>query len=122
MIDENNEISFGDFVRTKRLELNIGLRKFASIVGLSPTFISKMEVNEFAPPKEDNIIKIAEALNVDKDMLLGMAGKVATDVQQRIQTNPELFATFLRKVNAKKLEEKWDEINRILSEEEDDQN
>lgn len=42
--------------------MKIGLREFAQKVGLSPTFISKMEVGEYKPPKEENIVKIAKVL------------------------------------------------------------
>ena len=43
---------FGEFVRKIRLNLNIGLRKFAGKVGISATYISKMEIGEMRRPKK----------------------------------------------------------------------
>jgi transcriptional regulator with XRE-family HTH domain len=35
------------------------LRQFATAVGISPTFLSKVERGEFDPPKAENIIKLS---------------------------------------------------------------
>jgi len=70
--------TFGEFVKNRRLALNYGLREFAKMVDLSPTFISKMEVGDFKPPKEKNIIKIANKLAVDSDYLLALANKISS--------------------------------------------
>ncbi len=118
--NDNKALQFGEFIRQTRLEKNISLRKFANMVNLSPTFISKMEVGEFKPPKEENIIKIAEILSINKDTLLAMAGKVSSDLQNKIQTSPELFASFLRRVSIKKLEKNWNEIECVLDDEDED--
>jgi ABC-type uncharacterized transport system substrate-binding protein len=37
------DLSFGENVRPWRMENKIGLQRFAKIIGVSPTFISKME-------------------------------------------------------------------------------
>ena len=76
--------TFGTFVREKRLEKNISLNKFAQMVGVSAPFISKMEVGDWNAPKEENIIKMAEILELDKDYLLALAGKISTENKQKI--------------------------------------
>ncbi|MFT4718107.1 MAG: transcriptional regulator with XRE-family HTH domain [Rickettsiales bacterium] len=93
---------FGEIIRNKRLEMKIGLRQFAEKVALSPTFISKMEVGEFKPPKEENIKKIAKILNLDIDLLMAKADKLSSDLKNIINKEPELFASFLRKASNKK--------------------
>ena len=92
---------FGEIIRNKRLEMKIGLREFAEKVKLSPTFISKMEVGEFKPPKEENIIKIAKILDLNIDLLMAKADKVSSDLKNIINKEPELFASFLRTASKK---------------------
>ena len=46
----NDDSSFGATVRRLREEKKIGLRKFAQMVGMSPTYLSKVERDEFKPP------------------------------------------------------------------------
>ena len=54
--------SFGGTVRRLREARKIGLRKFAQRVGMSPTYLSKVERDEFNPPSEEKIKAIAKAL------------------------------------------------------------
>lgn len=100
-IKNNSQKGFGEIIRNKRLEMKIGLRQFAQKVGLSPTFISKMEVGEYKPPKEENIVKIAKVLHLNIDLLMAKADKVSSDLKNIINKEPELFASFLRKASEK---------------------
>ena len=50
---------FGAFVRREREAKEIGLREMAKMIGVSPTYLSKVERDEFAPPAEDKVRKIA---------------------------------------------------------------
>lgn len=97
----NGERAFGEVVRTERLSKKLGLREFAEMVDLSPTFISKMEVGDFKPPKEENIIKIADVLNLDRDFLLAKANKISSELKAIINKEPKLFASFLRRASQK---------------------
>lgn len=72
------------------------LRKFAEAVGISATFLSKVETGEFAPPGPDKIKKMAELLGVDADELLALANKVAPDLSDIIKGQPKAVADFLR--------------------------
>lgn len=92
-----NQKEFGDFIRNTRLKLELGLREFAEKVGISATYISKMEVGDYAPPKEENIKKMAKILKINEDTLLSMAGKIPSDLQKMITSEPELYMAFLRK-------------------------
>jgi|GEM_PF-446412 len=91
--------SFGATVRRLREEQRIGLRKFAQLVGMSPTYLSKVERDEFKPPTEEKVRAIAEALGQDPDELLALAGRVSTDLTDIIQRHPREMATFLRAAN-----------------------
>jgi len=100
----DSNIKFGDFVRKTRLKLNIGLREFASQVGISATYISKMEIGDYAPPKEENIKKMAIILKVDEDKLLSMADKLSSDIKDIINDKPDLYTSFLRRAKPKDVE------------------
>ncbi len=101
---KNSNIKFGEFVRKTRLKLNIGLREFATQVGVSPAYISKMEMGDFSPPKEENIKKMAQILKVNEDKLLSLADKISSDIKNIINDKPDLYASFLRRAKAKDVE------------------
>jgi transcriptional regulator with XRE-family HTH domain len=87
---------FGKRIRRLRTERKISLRSFAKTIGISPTYLSKVERGEFPPPAEARVKAIAEALMLDSDELLALAGKVASDLPDIIQRRPREMATFLR--------------------------
>jgi len=91
--------SFGGTVRQLREARKIGLRTFARRVGMSPTYLSKIERNDFKPPSEEKIKAIAQALDQDTDELLALAGRVSSDLKDIIQRRPRRIASFLRTVN-----------------------
>ena len=53
---------FGATVRRDREKLEIGLREMARKIGVSPTYLSKVERDQFPPPAEDKVIAIASVL------------------------------------------------------------
>jgi len=87
---------FGKRVRALRVERGLGLRKFAREVGISPTYLSKIERAEFPPPAEDKVVAIADALDQDRDELLALAGRVASDLEAVILRHPRELAALLR--------------------------
>lgn len=91
-----NPRNFGATIRALREAQQISLRKFADKVGISPTYLSKIERDEFPPPGEETVKKFAEALDQDPDELLALAGKVSSDLPEIIQQRPRELASFLR--------------------------
>ncbi len=96
-------------MRRLRLEQQVGLRKFAAQVGISPTYLSKIERDEFGPPAEEKVKAIARALGQDADHLLALAGRVASDLDAIIRKEPTAMASFLRAANGLSPEE----LNRL---------
>ena len=90
------EEKFGATVRREREKLKIGLREMAKMIGVSPTYLSKIERDEFPPPAEDKVRKIAEILGRDVDQLLALAGKVSSDLSEIIRERPRELAALLR--------------------------
>ncbi|MCK4547675.1 MAG: helix-turn-helix transcriptional regulator [Candidatus Eisenbacteria sp.] len=95
-LDRLHEDRFGERVRRLRTQKKIGLRQFAKKIGVSPTYLSKIERMVFVPPAEDKIVAIARELGDDPDELLALAGKVSSDLLGIIRQHPREFALFLR--------------------------
>ena len=89
-------LKFGAFVRQERVAKELGLREMAKTIGVSPTYLSKVERDEFLPPAEDKVRKIAEIIKIDVDELLALAGKVSSDLSEIIREHPRELAALLR--------------------------
>ena len=87
---------FGAFIRQEREAREIGLREMAKKIGVSPTYLSKIERDEFPPPAEDKVKAIARIIECDTDDLLARAGRVSTDISEIIKRHPVELAALLR--------------------------
>jgi|KBSSwiStaDraftv2_1062776.scaffolds.fasta_scaffold472758_3 transcriptional regulator with XRE-family HTH domain len=105
-------MTFGEHIRTWREERGIGLRWFAKAVGVSPTFVSKMERGRGPLPGEATIRKMAAFFDRNPDELLALADKVAVDVLAIIIKQP-VYAGFLR-ANAHLTKGQWDTLANTL--------
>jgi len=95
--------TFGCFVRERRESLReddpaFSIRRVAQRMGIQPSYLSKVERDEVAPPSEKTTVKLAKELKVDHNELLALAGKVSSDLQDAIRKRPELFAELIRKL------------------------
>ncbi len=94
---------FGRYVRSKREALHekraeYSVRKVAGRLQIQPSYLSKVERGEVAPPSEDTIVRLARDLNEDPDVLLALAGKVSKDLRSVIMKRPKLFAELIRQL------------------------
>ena len=89
-------VKFGAFIRREREEREIGLREMAKKIGVSPTYLSKVERDEIPPAAEDKVRRIAEIFDIDVDELLALAGKVSSDLTEIIRERPRELAALLR--------------------------
>jgi len=94
---------FGRHVRERRESLQrsdrrYSLRQVAQRIGVEPAYLSKIERGEVPPPSEATTVKLAMELGEDPDVLLAMAGKVSSDLQEIIRKRPKLFAELLREL------------------------
>ena len=87
---------FGAFIRKEREAKEIGLREMAKMIGVSPTYLSKVERDDFSPPAEDKVRAIAKIIECDADDLLARAGRVSTDITDIIKRHPVELAALLR--------------------------
>jgi transcriptional regulator with XRE-family HTH domain len=94
---------FGDYIREKRekqkkKDSSFSLRQVAYRIGVEPSYLSKVERGDQPPPSEEKIKALAEELNENPDVLLAMAGKVSTDLQEIIKQRPELFSQLINEL------------------------
>lgn len=90
--------TYGELTRRVREEKDYGLREFAKLLGVSATYLSQVERNELPPPAEERVVKTAELLDLEKDELLGLAGRVGSDLEKIILDKPRGTADLLRHV------------------------
>ena len=93
--------AFGSYIRERREALKetdsrFSVRQVAQRLGVQPSYLSKVERGETSVPSEATIIRLAEDLNEDPDMLLALAGKVSSELQEVIRKRPKLFAQLIR--------------------------
>ena len=96
-------MTFGNYIRQARIKLyetdkRYSLRQTAQRIDVEPAYLSKIERGEVPPPSEATTVKLAMELGEDPDMLLAMAGKVSSDLQEIIRKRPTLFAELLREL------------------------
>ena len=95
--------AFGEYIRSLREELrakdtSFSIRKVAARIEVQPSYLSKVERGEQAPPSEEKIVLLAGVLGEDPDVLLALAGKVSSDLQEVIRKRPKLFADLIREL------------------------
>lgn len=95
--------TFGEHIRQAREALGatdraFSLRQVAGRLGIEPAYLSKIERGVFPPPSEDVIVRLAAILGEDPDVLLALAGKLSTELQQIIIQRPQLFGELLRQL------------------------
>ena len=96
---------FGRYIRQRREDLrktdaSYSLRQVATRVGVEPSYLSKVERGQEAPPSEPRIRALARELQEDPDDLLALAGKVSSDLQEVIRHRPRLVAQLIREVRS----------------------
>ena len=112
----NNE--FGEFVKAKRLEKNISLRKLAEELGIVAAYMSDIEKGRRYPPDKEKIYKIAEILSMseeDRNILFDYAAKskantVSPDISDYVMGVNSLRVALRKARDIKAGEEDWQEI------------
>jgi transcriptional regulator with XRE-family HTH domain len=67
------------------------------MIGMSPTYLSKIEREELPPPAPDKLVAIAKQLGFGQDELFALACRLPTDIPEIIHRRPAV-ADLLRRV------------------------
>ena len=106
--------SFGITLRELRRSKGISQRELAEKVGVDFSYISKVENDRLPPPAADTIVRICDVLEVKPDDLLGLTGKMPTDVREMLSASTAV-RQFIRQAQEMKLtDEEWQTLTRRL--------
>jgi transcriptional regulator with XRE-family HTH domain len=103
--------TFGQFLKEKRLALDLSLREFARQVGTQPSNYCNVEAGVLQPPPAETLEKLARALGVKKgtpdyerfhDLAARGRDEIPADVEQIVKEN-ELLPAMLRTVEYEKV-------------------
>jgi HTH-type transcriptional regulator, competence development regulator len=87
--------SFGKLLRERRLAWGFGLREFATLVGVSSTYISQLQQENIDPPPAERAAKMAEILGENADEWISLAGRIPDDLEGIIQNQPIVIPALL---------------------------
>lgn len=103
-------------IKKRRLELNLGQKELAEMVGVKKAAIGKWENNIVKNMKSDKIIKLAKALKVDPYELLVESNEdeIETELNRLFQSFREIFETFNEEQRKKIINNLKDYRNKLL--------
>jgi len=82
----------------READASYSVRQVAERIGVEPSYLSKIERGLTAPPSEETIVRLAQELRSDPDVLLALAGKVSADLLSVIRRRPQLFGELIREL------------------------
>jgi transcriptional regulator with XRE-family HTH domain len=103
--------TFGEFLKAKRLALDLSLREFARKVGMQPSNYCNIESDVLPPPPPDGLERIGKILGLKKgasdytkfhDLAAQGRDEIPADVERIVKEN-ELIPAMLRTVEYEKV-------------------
>ena len=103
-------------IKKRRLELKLGQKELAEMVGVKKAAIGKGENNIVKNMKSDKIIKLAKALKVDPYELLVESNEdeIEIELNRLFQSFREMFETFNEEQKKKIINNLKDYRNKLL--------
>ena len=96
--------------RDKKYGKSLSLRKFSESIGMTHVAIKNIE-NGKVEAKKETLLKLAEKLDLDPDVILAKAAKLDNEIENLISEKSDTVPQFLR--TAKNLtDDQWKEITR----------
>ena len=96
--------------RDKKYGKSLSLRKFSESIDMTHVAIKNIE-NGKVEAKKETLLKLAEKLNLDPDVILAKAAKLDNEIENLISERSDTVPQFLR--TAKHLsDDQWKEITR----------
>ncbi len=88
-------MEFGNILHALRGKAGIGIKRLAPELGVSYSYLSKLESNQVRP-SEELVERVARYFDYDQDRLLLSADKVPPEILQILREHPEDAIEFLR--------------------------
>lgn len=122
--------AFGEYIRSKRLEKSISVRKIASLLSCSPSYVVSVEKgirNPFDKERLLQLIDILELSEEEKNTLFDLAGRdkkvkagdtVAVDLSEYIKENDHIRAALRTARDLNATQEEWFQFVKDLEERE----
>lgn len=125
----DNTNFFGLFLREKRLQKDLSLRKLAEFSGLSHIYLYHVENGKKAPPSDKALIELANALKLDNEskiLFFDLASKSKSDYDRNNFYSPVDVARYVNEQSCvknvireadkqDKSNEFWDELLKDLT-------
>lgn len=91
------QAQFGAALRARRIAKGYSLRKFAGVIGVSPTYLSQVEKGKVErPPTAERVRRMAELLGANVDEWSALADRVPEDLSEIIKKQPTQLPALLR--------------------------
>lgn len=119
-------MNFGEFIKQKRTEKGLNLRKLAELMDIAPAYLSDIEKGKRNSPSSEKMAKLAELLDLTEEEVLLMndlaaearANTVAPDISEYVMSNGSVRIA-LRKARELNLGEKeWIKIIESMTKDE----
>jgi transcriptional regulator with XRE-family HTH domain len=103
--------TFGQFLKEKRLALDLSLREFARRVGMQPSNYCNVEADVLPPPPAETLEKVAHTLGLEKgtpdyetfhDLAAEARDEIPADVERIVKEN-DLIPAMLRTLEYEQL-------------------
>jgi transcriptional regulator with XRE-family HTH domain len=110
--------TFEQFLKTKRIEKDIGLREFARLLGLQPSNYCSIESGSLPAPPEEKLRLIAKILKLNQEqqrLLFDLAAKSRDDIPidlKRLIKKDAVIPALLRTVEDEKV--RTEQIKKIV--------
>lgn len=88
-------MTFGKLFRRLRSKTGLGIKRLAPELGVSYSYLSKLENNELNP-SEEFVQRAARYFKTDRNQMLLSAGKIPPEVLRILQEHPEDAVELLR--------------------------
>lgn len=89
--------SFGEYLRSTREAADLSVRSLAKQIGVEHSHLSKIERGE-KPPSDELLTLLADALEVDVNVMFAAAGKVTARLREVICRRPKVFAQLIEQM------------------------
>ena len=83
--------TFGTFIKANRERAGLTQKAFATLLGLSPAFWSRIEAGRENAPKDEHILRCAEVLSLPLDDCFIAASRIPPDLRPKLRAVVQCF-------------------------------